>query len=81
MNRGGCRRDQNGGPGGRNLEQMLHFLERDWGRADWLTSAGRVTRLVAAMISARVARFVFGCGTSGADAFFSDSVAVFIRFS
>jgi hypothetical protein len=28
-----------------------------------------------------VARFVFGCGTSGADAFFSDSVVVFIRFS
>jgi hypothetical protein len=26
-------------------------------------------------------RFVFACGTSGADAFFSDSVAVFIRFS
>jgi hypothetical protein len=24
--------------------------------------------------------FVFGCGTSGADAFFSDSVAVFISF-
>src|SRR5580692_11138144 len=25
-------------------------------------------------------RFVFGCGTSGAGAFFSDSVAVFISF-
>jgi hypothetical protein len=27
------------------------------------------------------ARFVFGCGTSGADAFFSDSVVMFIFVS
>jgi hypothetical protein len=35
----------------------------------------------AGLVFLAVARFDFDCGTSGADAFFSDSVEVFICFS